>query len=42
MWDRSDNLTAAVPSIGVDTAMDFVKLPEIDILSEVLTHRAQY
>lgn len=40
VWDRSDNLTATVPSIGVDTAIDFVKLPEIDVLSEVLAHRS--
>lgn len=38
VWDRSDNLTAAVPSIGIDTAIDFVKLSEIDVLSEVFTH----
>src|SRR5208337_853767 len=40
VWDRSDNLTAAVPAIGIDAAIDFVKLPEIHILSEVLAHRA--
>src|SRR5260370_30697454 len=40
MWDRSNNLTATVPPIGIDAAIDFVKLAEIDVLSEVFTHCA--
>lgn len=40
VWDCSDNLTAAIPPIGIDATIDFVKLPKIDVLSEVFTHRA--
>lgn len=40
VWDRSDNLTAAIPSVSGYATVDFAQLTEIDILSEVLPHRA--
>src|SRR5271157_2086006 len=40
MWDCSDNLSAAIPAVASATAVDFPKLAEIHVLSEVLPHRS--
>src|SRR5260370_405128 len=38
MWDRSDTLAPAVPAIGIQLAVDFVKLAEVYVLTEMFPH----
>src|SRR5882672_2068003 len=40
VWDRSENVTRAIPVVGANAAIDFVKLPHVNIPTEVFAHRA--
>jgi len=39
VWDRSQNVSAPVPVITANLAIDFMKLAEIHVAPEVLSHR---
>jgi hypothetical protein len=40
VWDGSDYFATAIPAICAESAVDFAELAEVNVLSEVLTHRA--
>jgi hypothetical protein len=42
MWDCCHNLAIAIPPITSSTPVDFPELAEVNIITEVLTHRARF